>query len=55
MKILSWNVHGLEDEYKKTLIGRDLSVGKANWVALHETTLRMMDNFVVNQVCGRGD
>lgn len=36
MKIVSWNIRGINDLSKRILIGEVLSSSKPNWVALQE-------------------
>lgn len=55
MKLASWNVKGLGDEFEKVLVRRHLRKIKAYWVVLQETKLQRVDKIVVNRVCSRRD
>lgn len=55
IKVISWNVLGLEDVFEKALVSRDLGTVRAGWIALQETKLRLVDSRLVNQICGHGN
>ena len=54
IKILSWNVRGLNDPDKRTVVKGLLNRWKCSVVCLQETKLRVVDERVVRSLWGRG-
>lgn len=55
IKLVSWNVRGLGETSKRALIRRDLGAVRDGWIALQETKLYSVDNWLVNQIRGQGE
>lgn len=55
MKLVFWNVRSLGDVSKRALVRQDLGDIRARWVTLQETKLRVVDGWLVKQICEQED
>lgn len=55
MKIVSRNVRGLGGFQKRSFVRKDLRSIRVDWVAVQESKLRSLDNFVVQRIYGKRD
>lgn len=53
IKILSWNVRGLNEKKKRLAIRQTVLLEKPDILSFQETKLRTVDELLLKQSCGR--